>query len=1073
MSDVNESPKKIVIDITEESFARPMKQDEFIRGEEAKRLGEMVLKAVQNGRDSEQKRWNVFFVNGTRGAGKSTFLRTVVESLCKSEENKVVDLAFIDPTKIDTGEHILLSLLATLDSKLNLFFNCSRDWDEKNGIQYEEWRKNLKDIAGGLNLLSSPDGSRKSMDDGYLDRLISLNNKIDNAKDGLDLRGGIGKIFSSAREILGVDAFIVSFDDVDTNFKKGWDVLESIRRYGDIPGLIFVVTGDLQLYTHLVRDNQFRNFSDSLAKNDSARSEERVKLVDHLEQQYLLKIFPLGQRVHLASLNDLLPRRKEDKSVFFVKFKGVGVDRNKFSDDLHSSEMPFKLAVEKMLQEGLSLAGQSRLSQLKSYVDEFLKMSVRTILQVLVGYNNSPQLSKPKALTESLRGALLGNLYKQGVDAEALSRGSFAKLVEAVFDTTLDGGDNDTGFYLRPQAEGEALRACAFVLAAEVAAMCEDSPGLTLKYILQGPGSVSLFTVADGLKNEPKDRKLFKEYMGLGRDETSRHWAIRSPGVFSGKALTSSGSNKINVGCGYIRLNSRTPHGMGGGNTIPISRYLNQKGRGAERLFADVVALSLCTVQAKVPALFFSIFSLLGTIESLLLLLDDFRDFLRNNPSSTELGDKLKKEINSILKKAKSGTSVTAAPWITGDIDDNEGDDNEGDDDEDDSSLESASSEERYLVECVAEWLESIAEIDLVPSALFMGKIWSRLFFGLSNIASSNESILGIDGAKGRTFWDFVFLNVCCILNAILLEEYGYSADLNDCKEDSGQAEKERINFTMENPSKSPKVYIDNVLKLSEFIYFKHGNDIDFREKVRESFPLFYILSTCPLMAVFEWGMYTTSKSSVDLFAGSADVADHAVAAGKSVFDSIEIISSKTNLNIKDSDEKKKVIDDAKLTIDILKKIMASIQKAAVNAKKAAASQEIVSALREVVVSLQEILSIASRFETTLQSIDFNSLIKNELDVLREGVVVIEKTVRRVEGVANNLSSSHKGSDLTLLSGSKHTDYFNFIKRICSYMDFMEIDPEIINIDKIAALGRLRPIWIAGVGKKKKTQDAF
>ncbi|MCF4151879.1 hypothetical protein L2W58_08725 [Dethiosulfovibrio sp. F2B] len=558
------SENKITIDITEESYAKVMEDDEFIRASECENLIDKIKMVVEknkifNDKDGKSKTgWNVFFVDGTRGAGKSTFLKTVAHRLTHNSNDKngpsFCELAFIDPTQIETGQHLLLSLLASLNCKVEdmvfKYQGCSAS-DQTTEKKYEEWRKELKDIAGGINLLSSHEGGRKSVDEGYLDSIISLNRKIDNAKDGLSLHDGVRGLFEKAREILKIDVFLVVFDDVDTNFHRGWDVLEMIRRYGDIPGLVFLVTGDLQLYTHLVRDNQFQNFSDALIKNDKDRGDERVRMVDHLEQQYLLKIFPLGQRVHLAPLGELL--ETENARELFV---APGSGKNIFIEN--GDELSLQKAVEQMLKEGLSLSGVDLSGQLKIYVDQFLKMSVRTIIQVMVRYNNNDKsLSKPAALAEAMRGAMLGSLYSQNVDAEALARGSFPKLVEAVFDTTLDGGDNDTGFYLRPQAESEALKACSFVLAAEVAKTCLGRPDRIIRYLLQGPGSVSLFAVAGGLPKNTESRRKFKDYMGVVMEENSRHWAIRAPGVFSGPNLVKF--SEVNIGCGFIRVNRGRP----------------------------------------------------------------------------------------------------------------------------------------------------------------------------------------------------------------------------------------------------------------------------------------------------------------------------------------------------------------------------------------------------------------------------------------------------------------------------------------------------------------------------------
>ncbi len=297
-------------------------------------------------------------------------MQTAIEELHKDKlhEEKKLDvklekLAYVDPTMIQTGEHILLSLLTSLDTKVKARTKCLECSGEgsydRNCSPWERWRRQLQNIATGLALLGTS-GHKRDVDAEYFDEIILLNEKLNNAVSGLSLKEGLTKLFKSAREVLGVDAFLVGLDDVDTNFNIGWEVLESIRRYGDIPGLVFLVTGDLQLYTHLVRDRHFRNFSDALAKNDEQRVKERARMVDHLEQQYLLKIFPLHQRTQLVSLWELLQEKegqkeKKEKERKIVYRLELGHAKRIASKKVES-EIDLQEAVETMLREGLSLS---------------------------------------------------------------------------------------------------------------------------------------------------------------------------------------------------------------------------------------------------------------------------------------------------------------------------------------------------------------------------------------------------------------------------------------------------------------------------------------------------------------------------------------------------------------------------------------------------------------------------------------------------------------------------------------------------------------------------------------------
>ncbi|MCD8079453.1 MAG: hypothetical protein LUF04_03295 [Bacteroides sp.] len=58
----------------------------------------------------------------------------------------------------------------------------------------------------------------------------------------------------------------MAFDDVDTDFAKGWPVMETIRKYLTSPQLITILSGDINLYTLLIRKKQWENFGKPLLK---------------------------------------------------------------------------------------------------------------------------------------------------------------------------------------------------------------------------------------------------------------------------------------------------------------------------------------------------------------------------------------------------------------------------------------------------------------------------------------------------------------------------------------------------------------------------------------------------------------------------------------------------------------------------------------------------------------------------------------------------------------------------------------------------------------------------------------
>ncbi len=54
-------------------------------------------------------------------------------------------------------------------------------------------------------------------------------------------------------KLLDKKCIVIPFDDIDTDFKKGFEILEVLRKYITSGQIITILTGDLELYSKLVR----------------------------------------------------------------------------------------------------------------------------------------------------------------------------------------------------------------------------------------------------------------------------------------------------------------------------------------------------------------------------------------------------------------------------------------------------------------------------------------------------------------------------------------------------------------------------------------------------------------------------------------------------------------------------------------------------------------------------------------------------------------------------------------------------------------------------------------------------
>lgn len=531
----------------------------------------------------------VYFIDGTRGAGKSTFLQSAFHALGNDKTKlSVSPLAYVDPSRIERSEIILLSILKELKNRITEA-RVGFALDGENLI--ERFREQFKKLAGGLSLFSS---NHDQLQD--LDPELFFEWGLERAGHSADLRKNLHALLDLACQALGVEALALAFDDADTHAQHARSLLECIRKYLDSPRLVVMVTGDIELYSLMVRDHFYDSLGDAKHGQAKERADQRHKMVDHLEDQYLLKLFPMHRRLQLRPLWNLL-NHDEDR---------FRLTHSKWDRQLTPNEL-----VSTLIRRGLRIKNPR---DLELYREFLLKQPLRSVLQVLSrcapyltpeGAGDQPDtwnLELSEALSESLRALALGSLYKFGVDVDAIAAHELPALTRAVFDLAIRDGDFDTAVYLRPQPSDADLKNSFAALSADVTRLCAENPASLIDYMLAAPGSVALF--GQVLRRKGKDlqteearqtlRIQFEQYMGIGRKEDALNWARHAVAIFSAP----HGANPKNplVYSGIIGLNKGKP------DHAPLESESGYKA-----------ALSVIRECAELPAFALSLVDVSGT----------------------------------------------------------------------------------------------------------------------------------------------------------------------------------------------------------------------------------------------------------------------------------------------------------------------------------------------------------------------------------------------------------------------------------------------------------------------------
>jgi len=105
----------------------------------------------------------VSFIDGTRGAGKSTFMHTALR-LIREDFGNLAVIGSIDPSRIESNEILLLTLLHALKEKVEIALKRPPQCETDNA-ERRKWEKAFHKVAGGLVMFQKDHHPLKELDE--------------------------------------------------------------------------------------------------------------------------------------------------------------------------------------------------------------------------------------------------------------------------------------------------------------------------------------------------------------------------------------------------------------------------------------------------------------------------------------------------------------------------------------------------------------------------------------------------------------------------------------------------------------------------------------------------------------------------------------------------------------------------------------------------------------------------------------------------------------------------------------------------------------------------------------------
>ena len=417
---------------------------------------------------------NTISIFANRGAGKTTFLLSAIDWIKKSYSD-VLCLKPIDPSMIGCKENAFVNIIAEIHEHVVKRID-TYDYDRCNNDEICDLQRRIdSSFTKLMEALSFMDGIGKSGKyEDWDDAEFAARKGMEKAISSNNIDESFQTYVYQSLKLLGKKCIVISFDDIDTDFNKGYEILEIIRRFMTSPMIMTILTGDLELYGKLVRKASWKCFDKEFLDKEityaNRKEQEFSTMIDQLENQYLIKILKPEYRIPISTIKEYLA--DPDFSIN-VKFKKedpengypIGDCYNRLLKEIGGYRQGSKLAEElKQFLLGLSLRIQIRLlSQIKE-----LK------LMRLIRYNR-------ESLASGIQAVFWNDINQKANNAKSLIKSSPAYTSEMLkfLDYTNSMG---IGSAFLPETEDEILNKALFAIGSKYNQLVERYRYLVFDY---------------------------------------------------------------------------------------------------------------------------------------------------------------------------------------------------------------------------------------------------------------------------------------------------------------------------------------------------------------------------------------------------------------------------------------------------------------------------------------------------------------------------------------------------------------------------------------------------------------
>jgi hypothetical protein len=708
---------------------------------------------------------------GTRGSGKTSFMLSVINKYEKDE--RLCVFSPIDPTLIEEKGHIFLYIIALIKEKVEAVLDKdSCDPSSKNFARQAKWKEKLCSLAHGLPTIDGIGAELTHSD--WQDSEFIMQRGLRSVSSAINLAENFEHFVTDSLEIINKKAFLLAFDDIDIDFKKGWQILETIRKYFVTHKIITIVSGDIKLFSLSIRKQYWVTFGKELLINEGVHLKKMSHFNDlatEMEGQYFQKLMKPEYRIHLSSLHKII------NDPFYNQKNGFRVVLTSNSGKLEEVE-PIEIVLG--YNNILKAFGICNNYQTETYRSFLLKQPVRSQVRFLsaldIYLKNGDAENNAPNRENSFTDVFLSDLFEKGVDVELVKDNPSFISIETLRLLLKEKVLSET-YQLQPISRDNSLNACLTTLSFLYSRHIRYHPFLIFDYMIKIAQMRNLAPVFNKAQENTADSIQVASLEGLYKYANLEHDKVITDSVglmnayVMGHYMGEKSGSDANIGT-IISL-----MGLAKDNKQSVENYEDRldvvfQKNNLSRVLAFIPA-SICKYLTRQGTeVIYSIHTLLGALCELLRRVE-----IETVSTRTENNDGTKKEgtgtdkIVHILEELSQIRTYAIPDFMRklGALSGNDASEMNVESDADEEFNNTGDDMLSKFAGFLKSWIFSFDKPGMTLSPHLLGKIATRLFYALENIRFGEKvnSIQEFQFSCGYAFQT----HIIAFMNAVLVED--------------------------------------------------------------------------------------------------------------------------------------------------------------------------------------------------------------------------------------------------------------------------------------------------------------